>query len=113
MFYARSDGLTLDALAWLAIVALDYLHPLAYVTGSAILLRTTFTVRGLSTAAKHTRRTLAEGRLDKPEHYSLGGGLREPVAEDIDTAIRVAELTAILGVAAALGLLAVRHAIAG
>ena len=52
------------ALAWLATAALDSLHPLAYVTGSAILLRATFTVRGLSTAARRTRRTLAEGRLD-------------------------------------------------
>ncbi len=52
-------------------------------------------------------------RLDKPGHYSLGEGLREPESEDIDTEIRVAELTALLGVAAALGLLVVRHAVAG
>ena len=245
------------ALAWLAAAALHSLHPLAYVAGSAILLRTTFTVKGLSSAAKHTRQTLGEGRLDaartslkslvsrdpttltaslvaasaiesvaenttdsyiapwlafalfgvpgavayravntldsmlglrgryeylgkaaarlddavnlvparlsallllaggalvrlparrgwsimlrdrritaspnagltmsamagllgtrldKPGHYSLGDGLRNPEAKDIDTAIRVAELTAILGVIAVLGLLVARHAIAG
>ena len=245
------------ALAWLATAALHSIHPLAYVVGSAILLRTTFTARGLSSAAKHTRQALGEGRLDdartslrslvsrdpttltaslvaasaiesvaenttdsfiapwlafalfgvpgavayravntldsmigirgryeylgkaaarlddavnlvparlsallllaggalarqparrgwsimlrdrgitaspnagltmsamagllgtrleKPEHYSLGEGLRNPETEDIDTAIRLAELTAILGVIAALGLLVARHAIAG
>lgn len=255
LIVAAMVGLS-TALAWFATAALDSLHPLAYVAGSAILLRTTFTVRGLSTAAARTRRSLGEGRLDdartslrslvsrnpttltaslvaasaiesvaenttdsyiapwlafalfglpgavayravntldsmlgfrdsreylgkaaarlddtvnlvparlsallllasgalarlparrgwsimlrdrvktaspnagwtmsamagllgtrldKPEHYSLGGGLRDPVAEDIDTAIRVAELTALLGVAAALGLLVLRHAIA-
>lgn len=52
-------------------------------------------------------------RLDKPGHYSLGEELRDPETEDIDTAIRVAEITAILGLAAATGLLVLRHAIAG
>ena len=245
------------ALAWLATAALGFLHPVAYLVGSALLLRTTFTVKGLSTAAKQTRKALSEGRmdaartslrslvsrdpttltpslvaasaiesvaenttdsyiapwlafalfgvpgavayravntldsmlgvrgayeylgkaaarlddavnliparlsallllaggafaglparrgwsimrrdhgitaspnagltmsamagllgtrLDKPGHYSLGGGLREPETEDIDNAIKVAELTAILGVIAAMGLLVARHAIAG
>ena len=245
------------ALAWLATVALGSVHPVAYVVGGAILLRATFTVKGLSSAARYTRQTLGQGRLDvartslkslvsrdpttltaslvaasaiesvaenttdsfiapwlafalfgvpgavayravntldsmlglrgayeylgkaaarlddavnliparlsallllvsgalvrlparrgwsimlrdhritaspnaghtmsamagllgtrleKPGHYSLGDGLREPDAQDIDIAIRVAELTAILGVIAALGILVARHAIAG
>ena len=245
------------ALAWLTTAALHSVHPLAYVAGSVILLRTTFTVKGLSSAAKHTRHTLGEGRLDaartslrslvsrdpttltaslvaasaiesvaenttdsfiapwlafalfgvpgavayravntldsmigfrgryeylgkaaarlddavnlgparlsallllvsgallrlpgrrgwsimlrdrritaspnagltmsamagllgtrleKPEHYSLGEGLRDPETEDINTAIRVAEVTGLLGAVAALGLLALRHAVAG
>ena len=243
------------ALAWLLVTALVSVHPIAYVIGGAILLRTTFTVRGLSSAARQTYQALSEDRLDdaqaslrslvsrdstsltapivaasaiesvaenttdsyigpwlafallgvpgamayravntldsmlgyrgsyeylgkasarlddavnlvparlsallllvsgalcrlsvrrawsimlrdrgrtaspnagvtmsamagllgaqlvKPGHYCLGEGLRDPGAEDIGTAIRVAERAAILGVAVALGLLAARHAI--
>ena len=50
-------------------------------------------------------------RLEKLGQYCLGGGLREPKAEDIAIAIRVAERTAMLGVLVALGLLLGRHAI--
>ena len=52
------------ALAWLAMSALASVHPLAYVAGGAIILRTTFTVRGLSSAARLTQQTLGEGRLE-------------------------------------------------
>ncbi|MCY3887804.1 MAG: adenosylcobinamide-phosphate synthase CbiB [Chloroflexi bacterium] len=51
------------ALAWLVMAGLMSLGPLAYVIGGAVLLRTTFTVRGLSSAAQDTRRALAEDRL--------------------------------------------------
>ena len=56
---------------------------------------------------------LLGARLEKPGHYCLGEGMREPEAEDIGTAIRVAEQTAILGVVATVGVLAMRHAIIG
>lgn len=51
-------------LAWLLMVALVSLGSLAYAIGGAVLLRTTFTVAGLSAAAGQTRQALAEGRLD-------------------------------------------------
>ncbi|MCY3603510.1 MAG: adenosylcobinamide-phosphate synthase CbiB [Chloroflexi bacterium] len=51
-------------LAWLVMEALMSLGPVAYVLGGAVLLRTTFTVRGLSAAAGKTRRALEEDRLD-------------------------------------------------
>ncbi|MCY3645807.1 MAG: adenosylcobinamide-phosphate synthase CbiB [Chloroflexi bacterium] len=51
-------------LAWLVMEALMALGPVAYVLGGAVLLRTTFTVRGLSAAADNTRRALEEDRLD-------------------------------------------------
>ncbi len=51
------------ALGWVAIFGLQALGPVAYVLGGAVLLRTTFTVRGLSEAAHRTRRTLTEDRL--------------------------------------------------
>ena len=52
------------ALAWLAVAGLLSVHPLAYVIGGAVMLRTTFTVKGLSSAARQTCQTLGEGRLD-------------------------------------------------
>lgn len=53
------------ALAWLAMAGLAGLGPVAYLLGGAILLRTTFTVRGLQGAAGRTRDALAGGRLDE------------------------------------------------
>ena len=50
-------------------------------------------------------------RLEKPGQYCLGGGLREPEAGDIATAVRVAERAAVLGLIVTLGLLLGRHAI--
>lgn len=52
------------ALAAIAMAGLASVHWLAYVTVGAIILRTTFTVRGLSSAAKRTRHELREGRLE-------------------------------------------------
>ncbi len=52
------------ALAALAVYGLAHLHWLAYVIVGAITLRTTFTVRGLLSAAKRTRHELRQGRLD-------------------------------------------------
>lgn len=47
--------------AWWVMSALQSLGEIAYVVGGALLLRTTFTVRGLSEAAGRTERSLAEG----------------------------------------------------
>ena len=54
-----------SALAWLVVTALMWAGPLAYVAGGAVVLRTTFTVRGLSAAASETRRALEEDRIDE------------------------------------------------
>ncbi len=51
-------------LAWLLMEALMSLGPAPYVVGGALVLRTSFTVRGLSNAADQTRHALARGRLD-------------------------------------------------
>ena len=50
--------------AWVCMSVLASIHPIAYVLGGAIVLRSTFTVKGLSTAALHTERMLADDRLD-------------------------------------------------
>ena len=52
------------ALAWFAMAALAPISPVAYVLGGAFLLRTTFTVQGLSAAAGRTRHALTSGSLD-------------------------------------------------
>lgn len=54
---------------------------------------------------------LLGSRLEKVGHYRLGWGMPEPKVEDIDKAVRVAEIGAILGLVTALGVLAARHAI--
>lgn len=68
------------ALAWLAMSALASVHPLAYVAGGAIILRTTFTVRGLSSAARLTQQTLSEGRLDAARASLRSLVSRDPTA---------------------------------
>ena len=51
-------------------------------------------------------------RLEKPDHYDLGAEFPRPGAEDIGHGNRVAQVTALLGVAVALGILTLRHWIA-
>lgn len=55
---------TATVVAWMAMSHLILIHPAAYVIVGAGVLRTTFTVTGLSSAAHRTRRELANGRLD-------------------------------------------------
>ncbi|MDE2992092.1 MAG: adenosylcobinamide-phosphate synthase CbiB [Chloroflexota bacterium] len=51
------------AAAWFGLGALASLHPIAYVIGGAVALRTAFAVTGLTSAARRTGQALAEGRL--------------------------------------------------
>ncbi len=50
--------------AYLLVDLLMSWNPIAYVAGGALMLRATFTVRTLSTAANRTRQTLQDDRLD-------------------------------------------------
>ncbi|MBI4202285.1 MAG: cobalamin biosynthesis protein CobD [Chloroflexi bacterium] len=50
-------------LAWLAAMGLGMLGPAAYVLGTAALLRTTFTVHGLTKAALRTYHFMAQGDI--------------------------------------------------
>lgn len=52
-------------------------------------------------------------QLEKVGHYRLGTGLREPRVDDIQRAIRVAGTVALLGIAVTVGVLFIRHAVAG
>ncbi|MYK26165.1 MAG: cobalamin biosynthesis protein CobD [Dehalococcoidia bacterium] len=51
--------------------------------------------------------------LEKPGHYRLGQGLRDPQASDIAAVTRLSGYTAALGALLAIGVLAARHAIVG
>ncbi len=51
--------------AWWATSALHSLGEIAYLVGGALLLRTTFTVRGLSEAARKTEQSLVEGNPER------------------------------------------------
>lgn len=51
--------------AWLAMIALSAVGPAAYVIGGAVMLRISFTARGLVLAAEETRTALERGHLDK------------------------------------------------
>ena len=70
------------AVTWSAIAGLAALGPIAYLLGGALLLRTTFTVRGLTAAAGTTRHALAEDRLDDARE-----SLRSLVSRDAATLI--------------------------
>lgn len=67
-------------LAWGVTTGLMELGPIAYVLGGALLLRTTFTVRGLASAANGTRAALGDDRLDDARQ-----SLRSLVSRDAST----------------------------
>lgn len=58
-------------LVWLAMAGLAILGTVAYVLGGAVLLRTSFAVRGLVTAAADTQRALESERLDEARQCLL------------------------------------------
>lgn len=71
---------TATVVAWVAMNLLFLIHPAAYVVGGAALLRTTFTVAGLKSAAYRTGRELADSRLDAARE-----SLRHLVSRDAST----------------------------
>ncbi len=68
------------ALAWFAMAALAFASPVAYVLGGTLLLRTTFTVRGLSSAANQTRQALVSDSLDDARESLRSLVSRDPTA---------------------------------
>ncbi len=63
-FMALCLPLIAGALAWLVMVGLQEIGPLAYLMGGAILLKTTFAVKGLAQAAKATSTAMESEQLD-------------------------------------------------
>ncbi len=72
LLYGGAIALTVVALwgtlGWLALTGLAALGPVAYVLGGAVLLRTAFTVRGLTTAGEAIRQALNERDLESARH---------------------------------------------
>ncbi len=63
-FMALCLPLIVGGLAWLVIVGLQEIGPLAYLLGGAILLKTTFAVKGLAQAANVTSTAMESEQLD-------------------------------------------------
>lgn len=66
-----------SSMSWFVMTVLSSIHPMVYVLGGALVLRSTFAVTGLSAAALRTRRDLEEDRLD-----SARDSLRSLVSRD-------------------------------
>ena len=89
---ARVGGLTVGALiallipafwalvAWLAVWGLRELHPLAYLLGGAVLLKSTFAVAMLHRVAARTRSMVVDGDLP-----ALRENMRSLVSRDVST----------------------------
>ena len=67
-------------LAWLAAAGLRELGPVPYVAGGALLLKTTFAIKGLAKAAGNTRQALESGRIEQARF-----SLRSLVSRDAGT----------------------------
>ena len=70
-------------LAWLAAAGLRDLGPVSYLAGGALLLKTTFSVKGLAKAARSTRQAMEAGKITAARL-----GLRGLVSRDARTLTR-------------------------
>lgn len=64
-FMAGLVSVLAGGIAWLAMVGLKEIGPLAYLVGGAILLKTTFAVKGLAQAANTTSEAMETERLEE------------------------------------------------
>lgn len=60
------------AAAWLAVIALFALGDIPFLIGAAILLKTTFTVRGLASAARETQQSIEGADIHLARHSLRG-----------------------------------------
>lgn len=75
--------LSFAGLAWLVAAGLRELGPLPYLAGGALLMKTTFSVKGLARAADGTRQTLESGGIEQARF-----SLRSLVSRDAGTLTR-------------------------
>ena len=68
------------AAAWLAVIALFALGDIPFLVGAAVLLKTTFAVRGLASAARETQRSIEDSDIHLARH-SLRGLVSRDAAE--------------------------------
>ena len=68
------------AVAWLAVIALFALGDIPFLIGGAVLLKTTFAVRGLASAARETQRSIEDADIHLARH-SLRGLVSRDAAE--------------------------------
>ena len=60
------------AAAWLAVIALFALGDIPFLVGAAVLLKTTFAVRGLASAARETQRSIEDSDIHLARHSLRG-----------------------------------------
>ena len=72
VFMAAAVPALFAAAAWLAAIALFALGDIPFLVGAAILLKTTFTVRGLANAARETQRSIEDADIHLARHSLRG-----------------------------------------
>ena len=72
VFMAVAVPALFAAAAWLAAIALFALGDIPFLVGVAILLKTTFTVRGLASAARETQRSIENSDIFMARHSLRG-----------------------------------------
>ena len=80
VFMAVAVPVLFAAVAWLAIIALFALGDIPFLVGGAVLLKTTFAVRGLASAARETQRSIEDADIHLARH-SLRGLVSRDAAE--------------------------------
>lgn len=72
VFMAAALPALFAAVAWLAIIALFALGDIPFLIGGAVLLKTTFAVRGLASAARETQRSIEDADIHLARHSLRG-----------------------------------------
>lgn len=82
------------AAAWLAVIALFALGDIPFLIGAAVLLKTTFAVRGLASAARETQRSIEDSDIHLARH-SLRGLVSRDAAELSEPLIAAAAIESV------------------
>ena len=82
------------AVAWLAIIAIFALGDIPFLIGGAVLLKTTFAVRGLASAARETQRSIEDADIHLARH-SLRGLVSRDATELSESLVAAAAIESV------------------
>ena len=94
VFMAVAVPALFAASAWLAVIALFALGDIPFLVGAAILLKTTFTVRGLANAARETQRSIEDADIHLARH-SLRGLVSRDATDLSETLVAAAAIESV------------------